>query len=286
MTDVGDLYPITVETRLAPTAQQIDDGEPGDLISVDSVTVTVTTPDGVTLPPVVITSPTSLGRYQYDFPTTMVGLHHWSGLSAGAVVAVAADVFVVAAGEPTSIVSVDEVVDHMRAQATMTAADREQLKGYCVAATSAIENDLYRALVRRVVVETHDGGCGVIYLRQTPVLEVTSVVETGTTLAVSGEYVVDGRFGLLYRGDQQSPFWFDYGRQNIVVTYLAGMESPPEFVRKVAKNTVVKMWQAAQQLPHPYLDGQVDGAVLVQQATAQLTGPEFRSYEAYRMVPS
>lgn len=283
MTDIGDLYPITVETRKAPTDAQIAAGQPGDLVDVTSVTVTVTTPDGVPKTPVIMTN-ASTGVYRYDFPTTVSGLHMWSAVSVGLVAAVADDVFVVSDPGPLSIVSVDEVITHMRAQPTMDADDREQLRVYCVAATSAIEEDLHRALVRRVVTETHNGGCAALFLRQTPVLSVTSVVETGVTLGQSGDYVIDPRLGILYRGTAQAPAWFDYGLQSVVVTYLAGMTQPPEFIRKVALNTVVKMWQAAQQLPHTYLDGQLDGAGFVQAATAQLTGPEFRAYEQYRLV--
>jgi hypothetical protein len=278
VTDIGDLYPITVETRIAPTAQQIADNEPGDLVDVTSVTVTVTTPDGTSLTPVVMTR-TSLGTYAYDFPTTVAGLHSWWAVAVGTVVGTNSDTFVVVDTGPRSIGSVDEVVAHMRAEG-MSGEDREKLRDYCVAATSAIEADLHRALVRRVVVDTFDGGCGAVFLTATPVLSITSVVDSGTTIGVN-DYTVNRTMGILYRGGQQAVEWFDGGRQSVVVTYLAGVEQPPEFVRKIWKNTVARMWMS-QQLPHQSLD--VDEAGAVQAAAQALTGPEFRAYEAYRRV--
>jgi hypothetical protein len=282
--DLGDLYPITMETRLAPTAQQLEDGDPGTLVDVTDVTITVTTPDGTSLTPVVLTASTSTGQYDYDYPCVDVGLHHWTGVSTGVVVASVSGVFVVSPAGAQSIVSVDEVVSQMGAESTITGDDREELRSMCVAATSAVQNDLYRVLVRTTVVETHDGGCSAIFLRKTPVQSITSVVESGATLATTGEYTLNGRLGILYRGSQQAVYAFAGGIQNVVVTYVAVPEELPEFVRKVVKNTVIKMWQSSRQKPHPYLDGQLDSNAAVVQATAQLTGPEFRAYEAYRMV--
>jgi hypothetical protein len=284
--DLGDLYPITMETRLAPTAQQLEDGAPGTLVDVTDVTITVTTPDGTSLTPVVLTASTSTGQYDYDYPCVDVGLHHWTGVSTGVVVASVSGVFVVSPAGAQSIVSVDEVVNRMGAESTITADDREELRSMCVEATSAVQNDLYRVLVRTTVVETADGGCSAIFLRKTPVQSITSVVESGTTLATSGEYTLNGRLGILYRGSQQAVSWWDGGIQNVVVTYVAAPEELPEFVRKVVKNTVIKMWQSSRQKPHPYLDGQLDAQTATVQATAQLTSAEFKAYEAYRMLPS
>jgi hypothetical protein len=200
------------------------------------------------------------------------------------VVASVSGVFVVSATGAQSIVSVDEVVSQMGAESTITSDDREELRSMCAAATSAVQNDLHRVLIRTVVTETHDGGCSAIFLRKTPVSSITSVTETGTALATTGQYVVNGRLGILYRGSQQAPYRFDGGLQNIEVTYVAEPEELPEFVRKVVKNTVIKMWQASRQQPHPYLDGQLDGNAAAP-ATAQLTAAEFLAYQAYRMVP-
>lgn len=284
--DLGDLYPITMETRLAPTAQQLEDGDQGTLVDVTDVTITVTTPDGTTLTPVVLTASTSTGQYDYDYPCVDVGLHGWSAVSTGVVVASGGGTFYVSPAGAQSIVSVDEVVSQMGAESTITGDDREELRSMCAAATSAVQNDLHRVLVRTTVVETHDGGCSALFLRKTPVQSITSVVESGTTLATSGEYVLNGRLGILYRGTQQAPYRFDSGLQSVVVTYVAAPEELPEFVRKVVKNTVIKMWQASRQQPHPYLDGQLDSNAPVVAATAQLTGPEFLAYQAYRMIPA
>ena len=90
-------------------------------------------------------------------------------------------------------------------------------------------------VVRTVTDETHDGGAGSIWLRETPVDSVTSIVEydgtTGTTLTAETNatkpgdgYLLEARrhFVRLVRRSGSGDTSFAGGRQNVVVTYEAG----------------------------------------------------------------
>lgn len=85
---------------------------------------------------------------------------------------------------------------------------------------------------RTVTGETHDGRRHV-YLLNRPVMSVTTVTEyaytTATTLTVetnavktSDNYQFDPRTGVLYRRSGGCDVPFTPGRQNVVVTYVAG----------------------------------------------------------------
>lgn len=86
---------------------------------------------------------------------------------------------------------------------------------------------------RTITGEVHDGGRSFIILRYSPVSSVTSVSERqGTTsytvvtenyaASTSYDYLLDPLTGILYRrGSGGDVDWYG-GRQNIVVTYVAG----------------------------------------------------------------
>lgn len=234
MTDIGDLYPVTVEAL-------DEDGEPAD---TTSVTLTVTLPDGTTAGPFAMTR-ASVGKYVYDYPVTAAGLHLWTAIAEGAVEGVYRDTFVVSSA--LGIVSVTEVIQALSLH-SVSAKEREELLDLIRAATAACESYLKLALARVEVTETHDGGRSVVALRKAPVISVTSVAEGGVELAAD-RYTVDTNAGLVWRGASV----FLAGRGTVVVTYVAGMPSPPADIRKAVMREVEHLYQRTKQAPHPAL---------------------------------
>ena len=102
--------------------------------------------------------------------------------------------------------------------------------------------------------EWYDGGAPEISLRHSPVLSVTSVVETiGTigytlTQAAAGTsstawaYSVDLTTGLLVRRAAGIAVCFYQGVRNVHVTYTAGLSSVPEDIKQAIKLLVKHLW--------------------------------------------
>lgn len=230
-TDLGDPYPITVLTK----------DEDGDLATTSSVTVTVTLPDGSTTSPAAMTE-TTTGRFVYDYPTTVAGLHSFEATATGAVEGVYEDVFNVAASL-ASVVSLPDMRSHLRLTST---DDDEIVRDYLAVATDCAQARSGRIWVRTTVLaEVHDGGAPKLRLRNSPVLSITSVTENGTTVPSTG-YVLHARFGWLYRGTTTSASCWPYSRQGILVSYVAGPPSgviPPAIPHGV-KEMVRHLWEA------------------------------------------
>lgn len=227
----------------------------GVLVNAPTVSLTITLPDGSTVPGSVQNPPATTGKYLYDYTTNVNGL---PGLYRGQWL------FTLAGGKTTSyvesfdvggaLVTVDEALSHLRASgAIRTDPDLDHLQWLCMVATDAVERDLGRKLVRRTATEIHDGGSYQILLRNRPVISIVSVTEIGVTLSNTFGYVFDPYYGILSRGSTLVPQRFWPGLQNIVVTTLVGETNPPLIARKVALNTIQGMWQAEQLMPSPGL---------------------------------
>lgn len=259
----------------------------GALVNALGVNLTVTLPDGTTASPSVTNPPAVTGKYFADYVTTLASpsgryVGQWLFTFVGGATTSYVETFDVGA----SLVTVDEAVAHLRATGVITSDDDlEMVQWLTLVATDAVERDLGRAIARRTVVETHNGGGSSILLRKGPVLSITSLTEGGVSVSPVAGYVLetlaDGG-GVLHRGSQQVPQPFWYGRQNVTVTYVVGYTDPPRIVRKVALNAVQGMWQASQQASHPMLEDFNDGGVGV--ATGALTPLERMAYDSLRMV--
>jgi len=158
--DLGDLYRLSM-TLTSPA---------GGLVNADTMTLTITLPDGSTAPNVV--APTSTGHYQYDYLTVQAGRHiaHWvgTGTNPGAYV----DFFDVLPAAPMSLISLASA----KAQLKITSDDSdEELRGYIEASTYAVEHLAGEAIVRRSVTEQQDAHGGVMVLKVTPVIALTSL---------------------------------------------------------------------------------------------------------------
>jgi hypothetical protein len=250
----------------------------GQAANPSTATVTITQPDGTTASPSVTLPPSVTGQLVVDFTPTQAGLHSVRWATATPTTA-EDDVFIVeAAGR--MLVSVDEAVNHLRASGVITSdADRETLQWLCMAATDAVERDLGRVLVRRTVTETHTGYGPAIILRQTPVLSITSVTESGTALTGT-DYLLDSSTGILYRGTTTGLRSYVAGALNVTVVYVAGYTDPPRAARMVALNLIQSMWQQSQTAFHPGLDESAE--LPLQMAVAGLPDPLRRAYDSLR----
>lgn len=269
--DLGDS--ITRSINLTTAA-----GAPVDADSTPTYAVTL--PDGTAgIAPTVQHGVT--GEYYIVYPTLQSGLHQEiiTAVVGGTPVVVRRNFTV---EQPAnSFIDTDEAINHMRAAGVIIKpADLEQLRWLCQVASGAVQDDLGRTIARATKTQTLDGGCSALLLKHTPVISITSIVESGITLGV-GDFTADLAAGIVYRGGQQSPRSWMWGRQNIVVTTVAGYTDPPRIARKVALNGVQRMWQSSQQTHHPGLDD-VTSEMAVFEVVGTLTPLEMSAYNSLR----
>lgn len=222
----------------------------GALANAGTVTATITLPDGTTTSPAVANP--AIGKYTFDYLTVQAGLHrylvHATGGVLGSLVRRWSDSFDVTDAVP--LISVREALAHLRATGVITgSADLEQLRVLCLVATSSVERDLNRVLVRRTLTKQWTVGPQPVSLRM-PVASITSVtIDGGAAIDATG-----------YRVDEHGLLWSRYGWGSgywpgmATVTYVAGDASPDPVARQAAKNLIQSMWQASQQAPHPFVD--------------------------------
>lgn len=233
MLDLGDPVPLGVTVR-AP------DGTPAD---AGSVTCTVTLPDGTTATPTVAHDGT--GLYSATYTPTLSGLHAVRWVATAPNASAFTDTFLVTPAVST-VVSMAGLRLHL---GVSTSTTDEQLRRIAGVATDLAERYTGRSWRRTPIVETHDGGLCALVLRRTPVASVTSVVESGTTLATG--WVLDSGAGILYRGTTTSEQAWACGRQNVVITYVAGGDVP-ETVRHAVLELARHLWdtqRGGSQLP-------------------------------------
>jgi len=158
---------------LVPLGTTVKDGA-GALANAGAMALTITLPDNttVTVSPV---TPSSTGRYDYDYPTVQAGRHavRWvaTGINAGAYT----DVFDVRPAAPPLLFSLASA----KAQLDLTTTtDDEELREYIAATTQAVEFFI-GAVVRRTVTQVVRGGTDRVVLDTTPVLALTSMTALG-----------------------------------------------------------------------------------------------------------
>lgn len=181
----------------------------------------------------------------------------------------------------TPFISADDALAHLRARGTIVSdTDMEQLRWLCLVACRAIEADLGRAISRQTVIEEHDAVKSSLILRRTPVASVTSVVVDGTT-ASAADYQC-GAGGILRSMSGWGGTW-----GIATVTYVAVMDPAPEVLRKVALNSVQRMWQTSQNAPHPAFGDSLGGggdfaATAVLSQLGHLTPVEYGAYLSFK----
>lgn len=241
-------------------------------------TYAITLPDGTAGTAPSVQHP-GTGQYYTNYVSVQSGLHAelWTAVVGGVQVVIRRS-FTVEDTVPL-FVDTDEAIGHLRASGVIVApADLEQLRFLCGIACSAVQSDLGRKIARQTVVQTFDGGRPQVALTATPLISVTTAVESGVTLA-AGDYTPDTSAHIVHRGGQQSRQCWAWGRQNITLTTVVGWLIPPREIRKVALNGVQRMWAGSQQMPHPSMD---DFGAERQVAAGVLTPLELAAYETFR----
>jgi hypothetical protein len=213
-------------------------------LAAGTVTLTLTLPNGATASPSVTTA--STGVYAATYTTVMAGRHValWTvtNITGGAASETYEQTWDVSSSS-RSIIGLDEAKTFLRISGS---DDDEQLRDVLEAASDMCER-YTRKVWRRTTVtaEIHSGGVDVIYLRQAPVVSVTTVVDTGVTLA-STSYTIDLPTGRLFYGDTTYQGWWTPGQDNISVTYVTGPPSGivPAYIRGGMLELVEHLWSS------------------------------------------
>lgn len=208
----------------------------GVLADATTVTCTITRPDGTTTNPTV--TKTATGTYEATFTGAIVGTHGVYWLATGTNATAKEDSFTVEDQAVAPPVSLSEVKDYLNMTDTDINRDAELLS-FLNAAVSAIEQRV-GPLTRRTVTEVHNGGVSAILLRQPPVLSVTSVTESGST--VTG-YSLSASAGVLTRVSGYSRSVWTDGFGNISVTYVAGRTLVPADLRQAVLEATKHLWE-------------------------------------------
>lgn len=211
--EVGDAVPgLAVQiTNAAGTAED-----------PTALALTITLPDGTTTAggwPVagsVTVTRASAGAFSASYNATSAGRHTYRWVATGANASAFGDTFHVQPSSLLPLISLTEIRNQCRAS---SAANDEELRWFGLVASQMAE-DHTQAWRRQTLTETFDGVAGPLVL-QRPVASVTTVTEDGQTIPASG-YVLNARTGRLYRGTTTCVVPWTSGRQNIVVTYVAG----------------------------------------------------------------
>lgn len=214
----------------------------GALAAAVGVVLTITKPDGTSTTPTVSTA--STGIYTAAYTTTMAGRHVgcWTAtnITGGAASEVYEQTWDVSSSSRL-IVGLDEAKTFLRVTGF---ADDEQLRDVIEAASDLCERHTRRVWRRTTVTaELHSGGGDVLYLRQSPVISITSVTDGGVAVAAS-TYTLDGVTGRLLYGDTLSGGTWTSGQENLSVTYVTGPPGGvvPAYIRRGVLILVEHLW--------------------------------------------
>jgi hypothetical protein len=202
-----------------------------------TVVLTVTAPDGTVSTPAV-THPAT-GWYEAEVTLSQAGdwLRVWS--TSGTVVSTDVDQIHVIA-PVLRIVGLAEVKEH--GNITTTSHDRELLD-FIGTAQQMIE-DIVGVTVPRTFTETHYATPGgYVWLREAPVMSVTSVDEYGAPVDPS-LYIADLNAGAIGRTDGRS--WHADSTTALTTVYRAGRAPIPEGIRWAAKELTIALWRSTQ----------------------------------------
>jgi len=215
----------------------------GALANVGTIgNATITRPDGTTT--TATPTNTGTGLYTAAHVSTQAGRYRCtftgSGTNSGALPWT--DVADVWPADPRLIISLADAKAELN---HVQNVNDDELRLYIAATTPVLEEIAGRVLATTVV-ETHNGGKGAVLLDERPTA-ITSVVVDGTTLVAGTDYVANLASGMVYAGSSDSPSRFDFGRQNVVVTYTAGASTVDPNVVAAARVIVAHMYSVGQQ---------------------------------------
>ncbi|MEU3899740.1 hypothetical protein [Streptomyces sp. NPDC045251] len=191
MIDLGDAV------RLA--ASCTDAG--GTLVDADSVTLTITLPDGTTASPAVTNPPAMTGKYAADYVSEQPGRHlvHWQFTGPACAYT---DVLDVRPADPGFLFSLADAKKHLNIPGLST-GDDEEIRDWSAATTLVVEH-FVGPVARRTITERHSFSTAATrVLRHTPAIALTSVVPvlTGGTSYDPARLDLDPDTGIVQRLD-------------------------------------------------------------------------------------
>lgn len=214
----------------------------GDLADVGEMTGAWTKPDGTSTSATV--SRTSLGNYQGSKSATdQAG--RWlltltaTGANSGDFPRT--EVVDVWPADPRFIISLSDLRDELNLPPTVDVND-DELRLYLAATTPVVEEIVGRVL-SATVTETFDGGKTAVLLSE----RATSVTSVTVNGVATSNYVANLASGIVYAGSTSSPSCFTPGRQNVVVTYVAGGTAVEPNVILAARIIAAHQYQVGQQ---------------------------------------
>jgi uncharacterized repeat protein (TIGR01451 family) len=233
----------------------------GSPANADSVTCTVTLPDGTTAP-AEVGSPSPTGTYVTTLATTQAGRHRfrWSGSGANSGGFPYTDVVDVWPTDPRLVIGLDDARANINIPSIET-ADDDELRLFIASATEILEDlgkGLGIAILPTLRTEDHAPKTELLALHRFPVGSITSVTEyVGTAATViaqlatpggAGEgYTVDLTNGHLIRrsGGYRTPW---EGEVRVVYTWGSSIIAPR--VIHAARELVSHLWSVGQRGSH------------------------------------
>lgn len=239
--DLGDAIRLTF-TNYSPG---------GGLVDATTMTVTITTPDGVIGTPVtVVSSPT--GTYNYTYTTVQAGRHAVRWLGTGTNPGAHTDVFDVREAVPPLIISMSDAKEQLNI--TGSGSD-EELRVFVEASTLMVERIRGEAIVRRTITEQHCA-YGSFALNWPPLISLTSVASTDglitwnvADLLVSPAGVVSSKQGLNLYGD-------------LTAVYVAGYVVVPADFQLAGRIILQHLWETQRGTKGPVRPGGAEAIVI------------------------
>jgi hypothetical protein len=199
----------------------------GDPTDPTTTTATLYLPDGTSSSPAITNGTT--GVRSVTITPTMSGTHRLKWAGTGAVAEVEWDVFTV---DPDPTVGDTDIITlgEAKTELNITTNDTDPVLERWITAVSGLIDSLCGPVVIRTVTdEAHNGGGTILFLRQHPVSEITTVTEyasgTATVLTaesptVAGTYLFNPTLGTVSRRSSWNNYPF--GASGVLVTYEAG----------------------------------------------------------------
>lgn len=212
----------------------------GALTTADTVSVTVTLPDGTTATPAATETAPDTGSYQADYVTTLPGRHAVRWVFTGPADAWT-DTFDVRPVAPPTILSLADAKKHLKLKPGRSDRD-DEIRGWTESITRGIEG-LCGPVVVRTIEERHDvGRARTIVLNHVPALELVSVspiLAGGVAYDVAG-LDLDPDTGLVQRLDGGSL------TGPLRVAYTAGRPIVPASITAAVRIILQHLWRTTQ----------------------------------------
>lgn len=163
----------------------------------------------------------------------------------------------------TAIITLADVLPELN-MANTPADGGTKLQGFIDAASAVIE-DMVGHVINNTVTEYYDGGDTTLYLRQLPVVSISTIVETiglidytltnqpvGSPVDNFGYTLDDLKVGRVTRRSAgSSPFPFYKNAGNVAITYTYGRSTVPPNIRLATLELLRFMYQQGQQGTRP-----------------------------------